>query len=93
MSKYPKEVKEIYIEYHGDWSVGIGNIFSTINGDGDFLFDLTGFDTDEEISEYLEEIRKKIRELYDLMWGDPVEILFDFEFMERERLYCSCKED
>jgi len=36
------------------------DITSTINGDGDYLFDLTIFDTDEEISEYLEEIRKKL---------------------------------
>ena len=71
-------VRKIFATNPGDPSVGIQAISATLEGDGDYLFDL-GVIAEEDQKEYLEDIRVKYSELMTLIWGESARVHFDFE--------------
>lgn len=73
------QVKSIYIWSDGDPSVGINGDSCTIKTDGDFIFE-----SDEFNSGNIEEARLLLERAFDILWGDNIHVMFDFENKEPE---------
>lgn len=73
-----KTINSIFVRCPGDPSVGIPGSSATISGDGDFIINLDCLD-EEDRKPHLAEIRKKVSELFTLIWDEPATVEFDFE--------------
>lgn len=73
-----KKIKRIQVSTKGDPSVGLGGENAVIMAEGDFLLDPSCMDEPER-SECIEAFRNKIAEAFEGIWGDKVNVMFDFE--------------
>ena len=70
-------IKRIYIYLKGDHSVGIGDSSAVIEADGDFLIDTDTMD--DNVGDYLSEVRSSLANTFKIMWGEKPQVNFDFE--------------
>lgn len=73
-----KEIKRISVSTNGDQSVGLGGENAVIMAEGDFILDPSCMDEPER-SECLQTFRSKIAEAFEVVWGEKVNVVFDFE--------------
>lgn len=78
MKQLPDKVRRAYVFTWGDPSVGIGWESAVVEGDGDFLVDLSAMDQDVA-REMLEDFRAKLVQAFAEIWDEPAHVRFDFE--------------
>ena len=70
-------IEKIYLKTAGDYSIGQWGE-SAIISDGNYILDLGVF-VPEDQNKILEDFRAKLAESFEFIWGEKVQVTFDFE--------------
>ncbi len=76
-----KKIKRISVSTNGDPSAGLGGENAAIMAEGDFILDPSCMDEPER-SQCIQAFRSKIAEAFEGVWGEKVNVVFDFEEKE-----------